>query len=153
MTLGISKVDFIKIDVEGGEYYILKGAKKTIEQNMPLIIVDIKTMDTLASKEILLDLGYKIQLEYFNDYLFIPPSLQGDEFGYMTQLFPNDNLVNIKIPEHKNMRTFRDRHLSEPIFRKIHTYLLNKGLIKNNIIDARKFCIHNNNWKLSFLKV
>jgi hypothetical protein len=21
--------------------------------------------------------------------------------------------------------------------------------VKNNIIDARKFCIHNNNWKLS----
>ena len=145
------KVDFIKIDASGFEDYILKGAKKTIEQNMPLIIVDIKAMDTLASKEILLDLGYKIQLEYFNDYLFIPPSLQGDEFGYMTQLFPNDNLVNIKIPEHKNMRTFRDRHLSEPIFRKIHTYLLNKGLIKNNIIDGGSWLGDNSiPWALMF---
>jgi len=109
-------------------------------------------MDMLhTGKEMLLNLGYEIKHEYFNDYLFIPPSLQGDDFGYMTQLFPNDNLVEVKIPEHEHMRTFRDRHISEPIFRKIHTYLLNQGLIKNNIIDGGSWLGDNSiPWALMF---
>ena len=151
-SYGFGKVDFIKIDAFGFEDYILKGAEGTIKQNMPLIIIDLKVMDMLhTGKEMLLDLGYEIKHEYFNVYLFIPPSLQGDNFGYMTQLFPNDNLVEVKIPEHEHMRTFRDRHISEPIFRKIHTYLLNQGLIKNNIIDGGSWLGDNSiPWALMF---
>lgn len=35
-----TKVDFIKIDVEGGEYQVLKGAKKIITHNQPHIIFE-----------------------------------------------------------------------------------------------------------------
>ena len=34
------KIDMIKIDVEGGEYQVLKGARKTIQQNKPLVIFE-----------------------------------------------------------------------------------------------------------------
>lgn len=35
-------IDFIKIDCEGYEYFVLKGAEKTIHQNKPCIIVEQK---------------------------------------------------------------------------------------------------------------
>jgi len=34
------KIDFIKIDVEGGEYQVLKGAQKTIKHHQPHIIFE-----------------------------------------------------------------------------------------------------------------
>ena len=34
------KIDFIKIDVEGGDYNVLKGAKRVIEENKPLLIFE-----------------------------------------------------------------------------------------------------------------
>lgn len=35
-----TKIDFIKIDVEGGEYQVLKGAQQTIKSNQPHIIFE-----------------------------------------------------------------------------------------------------------------
>ena len=35
-------VDFIKIDCEGYEYFVLRGAEKTLLQNKPCIIVEQK---------------------------------------------------------------------------------------------------------------
>jgi FkbM family methyltransferase len=40
-SLNISKVHFIKIDVEGFETLVLRGAIKTIERNRPVILVEI----------------------------------------------------------------------------------------------------------------
>ena len=40
-SLKISKVNFIKIDVEGFETLVLRGAIKTIERNRPVILVEI----------------------------------------------------------------------------------------------------------------
>jgi FkbM family methyltransferase len=34
------KIDFIKIDVEGGEYAVLEGAAKTIEQSQPVVVFE-----------------------------------------------------------------------------------------------------------------
>ena len=34
------KIDFIKIDVEGGEFHVLKGGKNTIVKNKPVIIFE-----------------------------------------------------------------------------------------------------------------
>lgn len=36
----IQKVDFIKIDTEGWEYYILQGAKQTIQRDKPIILME-----------------------------------------------------------------------------------------------------------------
>lgn len=38
--LGDQKIDFIKIDVEGGEFGVLKGAKNLLKSNMPTILFE-----------------------------------------------------------------------------------------------------------------
>ena len=35
-----TKIDFMKIDVEGGEYQVLKGAVKTLKENRPVVIFE-----------------------------------------------------------------------------------------------------------------
>lgn len=41
-SYGFTNVDFIKIDVEGFEYYVVRGGIKTITENKPVIIVEQK---------------------------------------------------------------------------------------------------------------
>jgi FkbM family methyltransferase len=40
-NLGVNRVDFIKMDIEGGELGALKGARKTIEHYRPVLMVEI----------------------------------------------------------------------------------------------------------------
>ncbi len=37
---GDTKIDFIKIDVEGGEYGVLKGAKKLLKSSQPVVVFE-----------------------------------------------------------------------------------------------------------------
>ncbi len=37
---GDTKIDFIKIDVEGGEYGVLKGAKKVLKSSQPVVVFE-----------------------------------------------------------------------------------------------------------------
>jgi FkbM family methyltransferase len=39
--VGVSRVDAMKIDVEGAEYLVLKGASKTLDRDHPVILVEI----------------------------------------------------------------------------------------------------------------
>lgn len=50
-------------------------------------------------------------------------------------IFNNDNDTEVKLIKHKfsNIFCFRDDH--EVMFRKIHSYLIKKGVIKGNVID------------------
>ncbi|MEN9394493.1 MAG: hypothetical protein RL362_714 [Bacteroidota bacterium] len=38
--VGKEKIDFIKIDVEGGEYAVLQGAKQTIQKHLPTVVFE-----------------------------------------------------------------------------------------------------------------
>ncbi|MBC7544393.1 MAG: FkbM family methyltransferase, partial [Candidatus Sericytochromatia bacterium] len=40
-STGLSKVDFIKMDVEGGELQALKGAEQTIRQHRPKLAISV----------------------------------------------------------------------------------------------------------------
>jgi FkbM family methyltransferase len=40
-TLGLEQIDFIKIDVEGHELSVLKGAAKTIQHHTPVLFIEI----------------------------------------------------------------------------------------------------------------
>lgn len=40
-SFGVSKIDFIKVDIEGGELYALKGARKAIEKYSPDVMIEI----------------------------------------------------------------------------------------------------------------
>ena len=71
-SLNIPKVDFIKIDVQGYEKYVLLGALETINKNKPTIIVEIENHQLRRFNygvtelfDLIRGLGYYI---YFLDY-------------------------------------------------------------------------------------
>ena len=40
-SIGLEKVDFIKIDVESYELYVLRSAKKTIYEHKPIMLIEV----------------------------------------------------------------------------------------------------------------
>ena len=50
-------------------------------------------------------------------------------------IFTNDNNTKILLIEHPLSQIFASRNFHEVLFRQMHTYLINIGVIKNNIID------------------
>lgn len=79
-------VGFIKIDVEGAENYVLKGAIKTLENNSPLIRIEI-TNDHQDVLDLLLNLGYNPvafdcsgSIYYLNDTFKFHTISNGDVF-------------------------------------------------------------------------
>lgn len=62
----ISKVDAIKIDVEGMELAVLEGGRKLIETNKPILYVECMSLDRFREvSNFLAELGY-VYLETFN---------------------------------------------------------------------------------------
>lgn len=73
-----SKIDFIKIDTEGSELYVLEGAINTINKNKPLIQVETNKLseinfnyNKLKIYNFLYNLGYVIYDDDNNDPIFI----------------------------------------------------------------------------------
>jgi FkbM family methyltransferase len=65
----IGKIDGMKIDVEGAEYMVLKGAFETIKKNLPYLFIEVNKEACLkagyeasAILELLAPLGYKFEL-------------------------------------------------------------------------------------------
>lgn len=67
--LKIDNIDLIKIDVEGAEYDVIKGALKTIEKHKPLIIVEIKAENYNTIIHVLRTLGYSVTRIEGNNYI------------------------------------------------------------------------------------
>lgn len=60
--LGVERVDLIKIDVEGAEADVLKGARKTLKNNHPKIVFEAWNDDYLKKiKTVLKPFNYKIK--------------------------------------------------------------------------------------------
>ena len=53
----------------------------------------------------------------------------------MSCIFTNDGGITISLIEHPFSPTFASRNNHEILFRRMHTYLMDAGIIKNNIID------------------
>jgi methyltransferase, FkbM family len=65
----LSRVDFIKIDVEGAEIEVLKGAKKTLKQFNPIVLIEFNTAEDLEhGKEFLSSVGYVYKEIGFSSY-------------------------------------------------------------------------------------
>jgi FkbM family methyltransferase len=64
----IAGVDFIKIDVEGHEVEVLKGAAATVEKSRPIVLIELKKEHVEEVNAWFSNLDYKhCRLEDFND--------------------------------------------------------------------------------------
>lgn len=74
-NFGISRIDFIKIDIEGGELGALKGAQKSIERFKPAVMVEINQPTYEAA-------GYSVEdvYQFFKEISYTPFEInkQGD---------------------------------------------------------------------------
>jgi len=59
--LGISKVSFVKIDVEGAEVEVLEGLRNTLRIHRPKLMVEVWKDNAGAVRRFLEDLNYSIQ--------------------------------------------------------------------------------------------
>ena len=73
-SLNLKNISIMKIDVEGHETEVLRGAKKTILKNRPVIIIEIWNTKTKFKQfnEIMKQYNYKIEPITKTDYLCIP---------------------------------------------------------------------------------
>jgi len=81
------KIDFIKIDVEGAEYLVLKGGKMILKQSKPIVIFEYGlgaseyygTEPEMIFNFLTRELNYSIFL--IEDYLNNKPSLKKEDFA------------------------------------------------------------------------
>jgi FkbM family methyltransferase len=81
---GITGVGFLKIDVEGHEVEVLKGANATIRQSRPVVLIEVRDMNTDRNLHVVdswfLELGYRqCRLDDFigvhgsaENYIYVP---------------------------------------------------------------------------------
>ena len=105
-SLGISKLDFIKIDVEGYERSVLLGAKETLAKHKPVVLSELNHWALNAYQRI-----------------SIP-----DHFDFLRSLFP----VLFAIDEHES--TISDLHNAGAAFTVMEEHILNFKY--SNIIGA-----------------
>ncbi len=65
------KIDFVKMDVEGFEYKVLKGGRNLLINDKPILWVEIFSCNYAKVSELLAELGYR-QIEALdkNNYIF-----------------------------------------------------------------------------------
>lgn len=75
-SFNLTHVDFMKIDVEGYEYFVLKGGEETIRRDKPCIVVEQKPkglaerygLDRMAAVELLQLWGAVLRFEMSGDF-------------------------------------------------------------------------------------
>ena len=92
-SLGLSSVSFIKIDVQGSELEVLRGAHQTIFSGRPYIFIEIEEPQLArrgtSGQEVIqhiISLGYvliHIRNDYPVDYLCVPQEKRGELARYM----------------------------------------------------------------------
>jgi hypothetical protein len=78
-SFSFENVDLIKIDTEGFEVFVLRGAEQTIKQWKPVIVVEQKRdhssshfgVPALSAVKLLREWGYKVALEQSGDYFMV----------------------------------------------------------------------------------
>lgn len=74
-SFGFVDVDFLKVDVEGFEYFVLKGAEKTLLENKPVMVVEQKRhggnygLPPTAAIDYLVGLGAVVREEIVGDFI------------------------------------------------------------------------------------
>lgn len=71
------ELDFIKIDVESYEYFVIDGAKETLKRESPMIMIEMlrkydhPTHGAMMTRGLLESLGYCQVMDEYDDYIFI----------------------------------------------------------------------------------
>ena len=75
--LELTRINVIKIDVEGAEIQVLKGAVKTIKRFKPLIIVEVRNSNIKEFEQIMRSLGYSCEelIKTLSDKVFMCHSI------------------------------------------------------------------------------
>lgn len=101
-------VSLLKVDVEGMELEVLKGAAKTIERHRPLIYVEAQQREQLRAIQVYLSqfaYGALAEFNWTPTYLFAPCGTSGERFSaIMTRL---DRMEAENDQEVKNARRWR----------------------------------------------
>lgn len=58
-SLHIKDISFIKMDVEGHELEVLRGARETLAANRPVLMIEIREQNLAPIRELLTGLGYE----------------------------------------------------------------------------------------------
>ncbi|BEU20163.1 FkbM family methyltransferase [Paraburkholderia sp. 22B1P] len=77
-SLELDRLDFLKLDVEGMELDVLRGARAVLERHRPVMLVEVIKSDRNAIQSLLTELGYR-QFDFGIDQLAIhesDPTLQ-----------------------------------------------------------------------------
>lgn len=87
-SYGITRIDFMKFDIEGGELSALRGAKQSIEKFKPLVMVEINDATYAAA-------GYSSQdiYNFFTAIAYLPYQIVGD--GKLKAASPVVGMKNI----------------------------------------------------------
>ena len=70
-------VDFMKIDVEGFELEVLKGAEKTLKRDMPVLMIEIGFVNQKRVLPYIESLGYKLNQFIPQEFLAVPIFARG----------------------------------------------------------------------------
>ena len=65
-ALGFRRLDLLKVDVEGMELEVLEGARHSIEQNHPIMVIEKIKTDEQALRRVLAASGYRIFVSGMN---------------------------------------------------------------------------------------
>jgi FkbM family methyltransferase len=67
--LDLPPADFIKIDVEGFEYEVLKGGEQYIKSSYPVLVVEQEQKKSVST-QLLLSWGYSVVDSFKHDYIY-----------------------------------------------------------------------------------
>jgi FkbM family methyltransferase len=78
------EVDFIKLDVEGAEASILRGATRTLEQWHPKIAMEVHGKDQLDQvTDILRQHGYMVKADFYNFDIWLLYAMVGEHWPFV----------------------------------------------------------------------
>jgi hypothetical protein len=59
-SLKLERLDLVKLDVEGMELDVLRGARATMEKHRPVMCIEVLKSDPAAIEAFLKELGYRV---------------------------------------------------------------------------------------------
>jgi FkbM family methyltransferase len=98
----LNDVSFMKIDVEGFEFNVLKGSENTIKLNLPNLWIEISPAFLVRSGVAFNDL-----LQFISDLKYYPVFVIGEKIQ-SDVLFVHESKINLYIDHLKNHKLFRE---------------------------------------------